>query len=368
MTVVNAVNTTWHPVQPQSVRGSSKPAALNRISAADWDEAIASYSEGSFFHGAAWIRALQAAYGYEPKHFAATDEAGIRFLVPLMEVRSRLTGVRGVSMPFSDFCEPLVRDGVAGCDLRDALIEFGREQSWKYLECRGGKTIFQDAAPSARFYTHDIDLGCSEEELWQRFAPSDEAGCAQSRNERRLCRGIFRIAADSRGLLPTALPDSAEARPPPQPWSFFQALFDHAISKESGSIFLARHSGKPIAGALFVHFGRKAVFKYGASDPETLSLRANNLVMWEAIRWYARRGFSELNLGRTEIENHGLRRYKLGWRVEERIQNYYRFDYAANAFVVAGEREPSPFAKSVFRWLPPRPARLIGALLYRHVA
>jgi len=45
-------------------------------------------------------------------------------------------------------------------------------------------------------------------------------------------------------------------------------------------------------------------------------LRANNLVMWEAIKWSCEKKFQSLSFGRTEPENKGLMQFKAGWGVK----------------------------------------------------
>ena len=64
---------------------------------------------------------------------------------------------------------------------------------------------------------------------------------------------------------------------------------------------MARHKKKPIAGALFLLFGGKAIFKYGASDRRFQEFRANNLVFRDAIRLLCRKGVRTLSFGRTDL-------------------------------------------------------------------
>lgn len=61
---------------------------------------------------------------------------------------------------------------------------------------------------------------------------------------------------------------------------------------------LASFKGTIIAGAIYFHFGEKAVYKYGASDVKYQQLRPNNLVMWEAIRLYCQNGYKSFCFGR----------------------------------------------------------------------
>ena len=98
---------------------------------------------------------------------------------------------------------------------------------------------------------------------------------------------------------------------------------------------LALHRERPVAGALFLHKGTKAIYKFGASDDKFQHLRPTNLVFWESINLLARQGFESLNLGRTGLGNQGLRRFKLSWGSSEETIKYFRFDCRTNDWTTA---------------------------------
>lgn len=131
-------------------------------------------------------------------------------------------------------------------------------------------------------------------------------------------------------------------------------------------VVLASYNGRTIAGSVYVHFGRKAVYKYGASDRRYQHLRANNLIMWEAIQRYSGDAYASLYLGRTEPENDGLLQFKRGWGCDEQRINYYRYDLRSDAFV-AGRLSVSGAHTAFFRHMPLPLLKLAGTLLYRHV-
>ena len=121
-----------------------------------------------------------------------------------------------------------------------------------------------------------------------------------------------------------------------------------------------------IAAAIFLHFGKKAIYKYGASDPGYQSLRPNNLVMWEAIRHYAQEEYHSLCFGKTDPENLGLRRFKQGWGTQEHKIFYYKRDLKKESFV----REKSHLSglhTHIFNKTPLPILKMIGALMYRHI-
>jgi lipid II:glycine glycyltransferase (peptidoglycan interpeptide bridge formation enzyme) len=153
---------------------------------------------------------------------------------------------------------------------------------------------------------------------------------------------------------------------PPQPYHFFKKIYDHIISKNLGFVVLASHENRNIACAVFFHFGDKAIYKYGASDRNYQHLRANNLVMWEAIKWYCQNGYKSLSFGRTESENRGLKQFKTGWGTRENVINYYKYDFKKDTFTT-DHLTVTKLQQSFFRKMPIPLLNIFGSLLYRHI-
>jgi lipid II:glycine glycyltransferase (peptidoglycan interpeptide bridge formation enzyme) len=122
-----------------------------------------------------------------------------------------------------------------------------------------------------------------------------------------------------------------------------------------------------VASAIFLHFGRRVIYKFGASDSAHQVLRANNLLMWNAIRNYSKLGFESLSFGRTSMPQEGLRRFKKAFGSTEKVLSYARFSFANNLFVTAPDGVSGAHV-IIFRNLPLSLSKLCGALLYRHIA
>jgi len=152
---------------------------------------------------------------------------------------------------------------------------------------------------------------------------------------------------------------------PCQPYIFFEKMHTHIISKNLGIVALAAINGKIIAGAIFFNFGNRVIYKYGASDKNHLSLRANNLIMWKAIQWFCGQGFKRFDFGRTEQENSGLLQFKRGWGAQEYSINYYKYDFRRRAFV-SGHLHVTGLHNRIFRMMPLPLLKIAGSMLYRH--
>ncbi|MFA5192958.1 MAG: GNAT family N-acetyltransferase [Verrucomicrobiia bacterium] len=339
---------------------------VNPLEETGWDAMLQSYPSSSIFHTAAWARVLHATYGYTPVYFTLRESGVLQALLPLMEVNSWLTGKRGVSLPFTDDCEPICVNAGALGGLLKKVMEYAEDRGWKYLECRGGREFFAGAPASTAFYGHRLILSGGEEAIFTRVESSVRRAIRKAEKG-----GISIEFAQSLDAMRTFYYLHCKTRNrhglPPQPFRFFQNIHDCIMAQNRGFVVLARHQQTPVASAVYFHWGKNAIYKYGASDEAFQHLRANNLVMWEAIKWYEHNHFQQLHFGRTSLTNQGLRRFKLGWGTEEHSIEYVRYDRRKDGFVTVKD-ESSGWYSHVFSKMPGFMSRLAGALLYKHMA
>lgn len=340
--------------------------ALDASRFAEWNRLVAGAGSGSFFHGSGWMEVLRDSYGFRAVGLVFRRGESVVGLVPLVEVLSAFTGRRGVSLPFADECPPLVPDGTPAANLLGPLVEFTRQQGWDYVEVRGvGDSLRPDVA-SVGFYGHRIELPSDPAVLWDRLKSPVRTGVRKAEAEGvgteistsiealREFHHLYRLTRQRHGL-------------PPQPFSFFAAIHDRVISRGAGRIVLARGAGRCLAGAVFLEHGGRALFKYGAFDARYQHLRANNLLFWTAFRHYIGKGFSFIDLGRTSLDNSGLRRFKQGWASEEYSLQYAKYDLRKDAFVKEADMTAGWY-NWAFRLAPRWLSAIAGKVLYKHWA
>jgi hypothetical protein len=338
----------------------------NPLQDPEWDLLLATRPDATFFHGKAWARVLHDTYGHAPVYFYRLDGNCLGELLPLMEVSSPVTGRRGVSLPFTDFCVPLTSPSARTADLYETASEHGRARGWRYLQCRHHDGSWAGSSPSLSFYGHVLDLSADEKALF--------AGM-----ESTVRRGIRK--AESGGVSVT-MENSVEAVKiyyvlhcrtrqrhgvPPQPFRFFANIQKHVLQPGLGFIAIARVGEKPVASAIFFHHGGLALYKYGASNLDFQQLRPNNLLMWEGIRQCRARGCARLHFGRTSLFHDGLRRFKLGFGARETEIKYSKYDFREERFVTDVDRVEGWFNR-VFSAMPPALLRLAGQMLYPHLS
>ena len=332
---------------------------------ARWDLMIASFPTASFFQSSSWARVLCASYNYRP-YYVANTLGGIYSLIPLMEVESWVTGRRGISLPFTDECNPL-------CPNSDSFQKVFRDaqtlaimHSWRYLECRGGGEWLNGAAASESFFGHRLDLRDAEGYIFNRLEGGTRGAIAKA-SRSGLIVEFSQSIEDIFTFYDLMCKTRRRQGLPPQPYKFFKNIHRYILSSNQGCIALALLEGKPIAGAIFLHFRKITIYKFAASEEKFRSLCPNNLVLWEAILWHQKRGFDLLEFGRTAVNNHGLRKFKLSWSPIEYKIEYFRYYIQSMNF---GKSKECSFmrAHSIFKLLPTPLSKMAGAALYRHVA
>ncbi len=337
------------------------------VSPTQWDEIAAGFADCHVFHGAAWARVLSHSYGHRPFYVAALDAGLPMAALPVMEVTSRLTGKRGVSIPFSDFCAPLFASKQALEAAISYLLEVGHSRGWSSLHLHGS---YQSPSPgasvaNATFYSHVLDLRSSEIALFAQCEPSVRRAI---RKAKKLDISVKHTA--SREALLTFYHLHCRTRRrhglPPQPWKFFDCIHREFILPGNGSMFAAQKGSRTIAAAIFLTSRDKILYKFAASDARFQELRANNLLLWEAIRFYASQGAQTLHFGRTDLSDRGLRRFKLGWGSREELLQYSRFDFSRHGWSL--ERPAGRGIHNLaFRRMPLIVNRLAGAMIYPHL-
>jgi len=375
----------------------------------DWDSLILRHSEASFFHSAAWAKVLQKAYGFTPLYFTIFDGGLLSACLPVMEIDSFLTGRRGVSLPFSDYCEPLASSQEEFQELFTEATEYGKQHRWKSLELRGGGSFLATHPASSTYLLHTLDLAVTQSAN-QRMSQSANSPITQSPNHpvtqspdplppssvdsqlatrnSQLLFSTFREStrrsvkkARTTGVNLEILTSEAALKKfcrlnqitrrehglPPQPYRFFEEVYRHVISKGHGFVALASHGSEVVAASVYFHFGKTAIYKYGASHKRYQHLRPNNLVMWEAIRWCIEHGCTTLSLGRTDLGHEGLRQFKNGWGGQEHSINYYKCGLKAGEFIGGHNAAVGGLAGRAASLTPLPVLRAVGSLLYRHM-
>ncbi len=326
-----------------------------------WAALHAGTAGGTIFSHPAWLRLLQAQYGYDMAGWCLGGENGrLTAGLAVARIRSRLTGTRLVSVPFSDVTPPLIDEG-SDPEALGVAVASERARTGLDLEVRGALPG-PGAQVVERFVQHRLALGPDVEAVRKGCKSQVRRGIAKATRE-----GVTvqrRTDADALArFYALHLRTRRHQGMPTQPKRFILRFAD-LFAAGLGFVLLVRHHNRDVAAAVFLAAGDTVSYKYGASDRRALGVRPNNLLFMEAIEWGCRNGARVLDFGRTDFANEGLRAFKRSWGAEETVVHYTYF----------ADRVRTPVAGPAGRALaeairrgPPGFGRLVGEALYRHM-
>jgi hypothetical protein len=338
---------------------------INPIEGPAWDERIRAHPDATIFHTSSWARVLSEAFGYQPFYFCHINEKGFPTCLPVMEINSALLGHKGKTLPFTDYCSPLVGDGSKALEMVGHVVDFGRSRGWKSYELRGGAGMLESTPAFNTCYGHTISLQEGADKVFKKFRNSTKRNVkhaiekgvqVEHHDSLESMKAYYRLHCLTRKRQGNVI----------RPFVLYQKIYENIIAKGQGFVSLASAERKLLAGAIYFHVNRRAFFAFGASDSASLHLRPNNALMWDAIQWYAQRGFQELSLGVTDGDNAGLRQYKNGMATSEKTLHYYRYHYPQAAFIAEKRSSLKDLRISVCKKMPVPVLKTIGDLLYKH--
>jgi hypothetical protein len=332
-----------------------------------WNELLLGHPVATVFHTPEWLEALRRTYGYEPivlTTCAPSQELTMGLAV--CRVNSWLTGRRLVSLPFSDHCEPLVN----GMEEFQRLLSDFKQQAlgskYKYIELR--PLSFSPAPESGlkkskSFCFHKLDLGPPAAQLFGAF----HKDCVQRKIRRAEREGLVYEDGNSAALLRKFYDLQVITRRrqqlPTQPFAWFRNLA--ACMRDKLKVRLVSKDGKPVASILTLQFRRILVYKYGCSDKLFSNLGGMQLLFWRAIQDAKRQGLSEFDLGRSDLDNEGLIRFKDRLGATPATVTYWR--YFPISAAEGWDTWKIAVARRVVLHLPKACLTTAGSLLYRHV-
>lgn len=313
---------------------------------------------GCIFHHPAWSELMARSYGFKPLLLAISGPEGdLRAGMPVIETRSR----RWTSLPFTDHCAPLSLDADFLRGLTDFALASYRDLGLASLELRWPYPERPPVHPKEMFVIHNLALDSDFEAVAKRIHSMHRRNAknAQKRGV-RLQSGVGKD--ELKAFYALHLETRRRQGTPVQPWGFFEALRSQVLEKGLGFILLAYHGQTCLAAAVFLHWGETLTYKYGASSADGLSLRPNDLLFTEAIRWGCEHGYKVLDFGRTDFANTGLREFKSRWGAVETPLTYSFIPAAPDG----RESRLVSLAQAIIRRSPSLVCRVTGELLYRY--
>jgi hypothetical protein len=276
-----------------------------------------------------------------------------------------LTGVRLVSVPFSDHAAILVDSSDELGLMLAALRQKVDTEEIRYVEfrpTRQARLNFAGFENTETFHLHTINLHRDLGSIYRGF----HKDCVQRKIRRAEREGLEYTEGKTEILLQQfyRLLSLTHGRhhTPTQPISWFRNLAN--CLGDSMKIRIASKRGQALAGMITLSFKETMTYKYGASDAKYHSLGATSFLFWRSIQEAKNTGLREFDMGRSDINQAGLVVFKEHWGAQRIPIHYWR--YPAR---VRMDRRSWEFktARSILALAPSGALRTIGSLLYRHM-
>ena len=333
-----------------------------------WWAFVESNPQANAFHHPAWINLLAECYGYRPLVLTVCDATGsIGAGLPIMEINSSLTGRRWVSLPFTDHCAPLYRDCESLDQLIRELVRLYQDGGAPRIEVRWD-LVHPAIQTHSPYVLHTLRLDADAARVADHFDRTHRQNIRAAEKSQIYVQWGKQLK-DLRAYFNLQLETRHRQGIPSQPWRYFKALASVLFEEGLGSVLLAYKDGQCLAGIVLLHWQRTLIGKYAASREESLKLRPNHLLIWTAIRWGCEHGYTVFDMGRTDLENAGLRRFKRGWGAEETPLTYSTLFAQASRPMTSRlmTSKLMPILQTVIRKSPLWVCRVLGELLYEQV-
>jgi CelD/BcsL family acetyltransferase involved in cellulose biosynthesis len=330
--------------------------------------ALARTAGGRLFHSAPWLRTLQDTYSIEVKALLVLDaNENVRGGILYTELDGAL-GARVVSLPFTDACDPLYRDSQAWGEM---LGHFAAGNKPIYLRCLDDRVKFDRLKVVKRARWHTLSVIDQEDVLFKRFGSSARRGI------RKALRGGVEVRPldGAKGVSDFhhmhVRVRKTKYRLLAQPVKFFQSM--RRRFEEAGAWFPlgAFIEDRLVAATIFLRWNDTLYYKFNTSRLDDLTLRPNNLLVWEGIKLARSIGCTTMDLGPSDDDQPGLIRFKHQFGAEERELRFLSHGPLNSPNVNATMYRRLLGGMTRVLTLPYVPDRLTdraGALLYRFFA
>lgn len=299
---------------------------LDPLSDSRWDDFVAHHPSASVFHLRGWLEALARTYGYEPLVLTNTPPGfPLKNGIVMCRVSSWMTGTRLVSLPFSDHCEPLLKEPAEFAAFINWLREEYEDEFHRYIELRPlheDRVVESGFQATSSYWLHEMDLNPGLQQLFQGL----HKNCFQRKIRRAEREGLsYEVGRSPRFVnefYQLLLMTRRRHHLLPQPRLWFQNLV--ACMGDKVEIRLARKNGTAIAAILTLRHGPSVVYKYGCSDASLHKLGGMPFLFWSLIQDSKSSGAERIDFGRSDLDQEGLIRFKDRLGTKRKLLTYYR--------------------------------------------
>ena len=294
---------------------------INPLESDLWHNLVTN-TQTTVFHSTEWISAIAKSYLWTPQADILLDEsdnpvAGIAYFV-IHDFR----GKRIISLPFTDFCDPIAKSVKDWQRLTANLLSQNLPIKMRCLhnQLPASDDNFKQINQAL---WHRIDVSRDEDKIWGDISSSARRAIRKAekngvtvefRNDANAMKEFYNLHVGVRkykhGLLA-------------QPYEFFKNLAEVFLASGKGTVALSYHEGQIVGSTLYLKWQDTLYYKYSASALTELAVRPTDMLIYESIKHAKEQGFKYIDLGLSEVEHEGLVRFKRKYATSEKTVAFY---------------------------------------------
>ncbi len=291
---------------------------------AEWDEFARRHPEASVYHLSDWARVLRRGFGYPSKSLAIRDSEGrIAAIAPLFEVKGFL-GHRLVGVPFRDRGGVLATspesEKAAYAAARKLALDSGASRLvLKACGSPGEEIACALGFSVSRYWVHSV-MSLGQGDLWRRIGKKNRNMVRQAQKSGLTAE--WRVGAeDLEGWYRLHRATQSRLGVPVFPRALFEAIMDEGLPW-ARLLMVAGPEG-PVAGGVFFEFAGRYIYGYSASTRSGQEHRANDLMLFEALRRAEESGARWFDFGSDSPKQANLLAFKRKWGAETSLTTVF---------------------------------------------
>jgi hypothetical protein len=268
----------------------------------------------SIYHHPAWLKAIENTFKHKAFYLLLEDnQSNITGLYPFIFLKSKITGKRIVSLPFSSYCNPLLpKDRIK--EAISFLIDTFKNKTRIDLRILDKYTEeLNNFSHSEDFVTHILELNSNIQKTFDSFHPTSVRASIRRAEKKNLTIRFGDSESDLKFFYNLETSLRKRLLLPPLPFSFFSNVYREMKPLNLIFLPLVEKDNIPIAAGFILRFKDTYYLEYTASDKSNIGLYPNHKLFWEVIKLAQDNGASRIDFGRTSLDNESLIIFKEKW-------------------------------------------------------
>jgi FemAB-related protein (PEP-CTERM system-associated) len=327
-----------------------------------WDRFVLQCPQATFFHRAGWRDIIENVFRHRCHYLLAEDAHGLRGVLPLAEVKSRLFGHSLVSLPFCVYGGAVAFDAEAEAALTGAAVELGQSLRVAHLELRNRAPQHADWPRDDLYVTFRKPI----------LADAEANLLAIPRKQRAMVRkGIGRnlrgeVDGSAERFFELYADNVHRHGTPALPKRYFERLLD-TFGEACDVLTVTDAQGRAVSGVLSFYFRDEVLPYYAGDTTRARDLAANDFKYWELMRRACERGVRVFDYGRSK-RGTGSFDFKKNWGFEPR-QLHYEYRLLKRDSVPQNNPLNPRYRAFIALWrrLPLPAANMLGPHIVRHL-